>query len=182
MGFLKNTKALWIIIILLVILNIVSVGSLWLTREPNPVFRGGEMRRAGPPREHFLKRQLQFTEEQQERFDTLLIKHGTALETKTDEIRALRKELISMIQNQEFTEEAEKLVAEIGKSQSELEMMNYQHFKEVMAICNEEQKDIFLQTIRRAVGPHHRRGVWDRNGLDDGDERPWRRNRRGGPG
>lgn len=186
MGFLNNIKALWIIIIVLVVLNIGSIGSIWLTREPRPVFpRRGLVqdvpRRGGGD---FLKRHLNFSEAQAARFDSLQQEHREALEMKADEIRTLREELMGKMQNQEFSEDAEALVMEIGEKQSELELLNYRHFRQVMSICDEEQQELFLQTIRQAVGPHRYRGDW--RGTDDdrgrGLRREERREGRRGPG
>ena len=175
MELLSNKRFLWIIILALLILNIVSLTTIWIRewedREPR-------IRESRPPvaRDHFLKRQLSFSAEQQAEFDTLLNKHRNQLELKADEIRTLREELMSMMRNQEFTSESEDIVRRIGEKQSELELMNYNHFKDVMAICNDEQKQVFIETLKRAVGPH--RMVGDRDGGDDDFRRLRRDGRR----
>ena len=175
MKILSNIKFLWIIILVLIILNIASITAVWIKERGDrvPDFRE---RAVLPRRDHFLKRELSFTPEQQIQFDSLLDNHRGQLESKADEIRTLREELMSMMRNQEFTAESESIVRQIGEKQSELELMNYQHFKEVMAICNEEQKQIFLETIKRAVAPRYRRGDYD--GRDDDSRRQGRRGRR----
>lgn len=174
MKILSNIKFLWIIILVLIILNIASVTAVWIEERGDkvPVLRERTMMNR---RDHFLKRELNFTAEQQAQFDSLLDKHRNQLESKLEEIRTLREELMGMMRNQEFSAESENIVRQIGEKQSELELMNYQHFKDVMLICNEEQKQIFLETIKRAVGPH--RGRPDFNGRDD-DFRRGRRGRR----
>ncbi len=175
MKILSNIKFLWIIILILIALNIASVTAVWLKEKGNeaPVLRERVMMNR---RDHFLKRELNFTMLQQVKFDSLLDKHRDQLELKMEEIRTLREELMSMMRNQEFTGEAESIVRQIGEKQSELELLNYKHFKEVLDICNEEQKQIFLQTVRRAVGPHHGRPEFD-EGSDD-FRGPGRRGRR----
>jgi len=175
MKILSNIKFLWIVILVLIILNIASITAVWIEERGDeiPVLRERAMMNR---RDHFLKRELNFTPGQQAEFDSLLVKHRSQLELKMEEIRTLREELMGMMRNQEFTPESEGIVNRIAERQSELEKLNYNHFKEVMAICNEEQKQIFLKTIRRAVGPHHRRPD-----LDDRDEdgnrggRRWKR-------
>jgi hypothetical protein len=171
MKIASNVKILWIIILVLIILNIVSLAAVWIEDRGNevPVLRERPlMNRRG----HFLNRELNFTPEQQVQFDSLLEKHRSRLESKLEEIRTLRRELMSMMRNQEFTSQAEETVRHIGEKQSELELMNYRHFKDVMAICNEEQKQKFLNIMRRVVGP--RRG---RHDLDDDFRGPRRRGR-----
>lgn len=168
MELLSNKRFLWIIILILLILNLASLGTIWFHDWDNNVPRFRESR-SFDQRDHFLKRELNFSPEQQAQFDTLFNHHRSELELKADEIRTLREELMSMMRNQDFTAESEKIVHTIGERQSELEMMNYNHFKEVMAICNDEQKLIFIETLKRAVGPHFRRGIQgDRNSRHDG--------------
>jgi len=161
MKMLENIKFLWILILVLVILNIASLTAVWMEQKGDeiPAIRERAMM---DRRDHFLKRELNFTPAQQAQFDSLLDNHRDEMQEKMEEIRTLREELMGLMSNQEFTAEAEEIVRKIGEKQSELELMNYQHFKEVMAICNDEQKQIFLQTIRRAVGPHHGRPDFNR--------------------
>jgi Spy/CpxP family protein refolding chaperone len=175
MKILSNIKFLWIIILILIVLNIASITAVWIEERGDevPVLRERAMMNR---RDHFLKRELNFTDEQQAQFDSFLDKHRNQLESKLEEIRTLREELMGMMRNQEFSTESENIVRQIGEKQSELELMNYQHFKDVMSICNEEQKQMFLETIKRAVGPHH-----GRPGFDDRNEDmrgPGRRGRR----
>jgi hypothetical protein len=157
MKILANKRLLWIIILVLLILNIASISTFKLKLQQ---FRTPEMResRRSVAKDHFLNRQLNFSPEQQVQFDELLTKHREALDVKIIEISSLRKELIGMMRNQELSAESEEIVQRIGQKQSELELINYHHFKEVMAICDEEQKRIFMETMMRAVGPNRGMG------------------------
>lgn len=175
MKILENIKFLWIIILVLVIVNIASLTAVWIEEKGDevPFLRERVMMNR---RDHFLKRELNFTPAQQAQFDSLLENHRDEIQEKMEEIRTLREELMGLMRNQAFTADAENIVRQIGEKQSELELMNYQHFKEVMTICNEEQKQIFLQTIRRVVGPHY--GRPDFNKSEDDFRGRGRRNRR----
>jgi Spy/CpxP family protein refolding chaperone len=174
MKLLSNIKFLWIIILVLVVLNLVSITTVWIEEKGDeaPVFRERILMNR---RDHFLKKELNFTSEQQAQFDSLMVNHRDEIQGKMEEIRTLREELMGLMRNQVFTTEAENIVRQIGEKQSELELMNYQHFKEVMAICDEEQKQVFLETIRRVVGPHRGRPEFNRS---DDDLRGWRRRNR----
>jgi hypothetical protein len=175
MELLSDKKFLWIIILALLILNLASLATIWVREWGERDSRISESR---PPiaRDHFLKKRLNFSPEQQVEFDTLLSKHRSQLELKADEIRSLRKELMSMMRNQEFSQESEEIVHMIGQKQSELELLNYNHFEDVMAICNDKQKQVFIETLKRVVGPHHRHG--DHNLGDDDFRRPGNRRKR----
>jgi hypothetical protein len=170
MKIFSNIKFLWIIILILVILNIASITAIWIEERGDEVPTLRDRARFNR-RDHFLKRELNFSAEQQAQFDSLLDKHRNQLVSKMEEIRTLREELMSMMKNQEFTSESEEIVRRIGEKQSELELMNYAHFKEVMNICNDEQKQVFLRTIRRAVGPRFGRGDPDDRDRDIHDQR-----------
>jgi len=158
MELLSNKRFLWIIILILLILNLASLATIWFNDWDNNVPRLREPRRF-EQRDHFLKNKLNFSPNQQAKFDSLLTNHRSELEIKADEIRTLREELMSKMRSQDLSAESEEIVRAIGERQSELEILNYNHFKEVMAICNDEQKQIFIETIRRAVGPHHPGGI-----------------------
>ena len=165
MEILTNKRFLWIIILILLILNIASLSTIWLRPWESGIRETREFRRP-LAKDHFLNKRLNFTSEQQAQFDKLLTKHRDTLDSKVIEISSLRKELMGMMQNQEFTSESEKIVQTIGQKQSELELINYNHFKEIMAICNDEQKEVFLETMMRAVGPNRGMGIPnDRRGF-----------------
>ena len=172
MEILTNKRFLWIIILVLLILNIVSLSTIWLRPWESGVTVTREFRRP-LAKDHFLNKRLNFTPEQQTQFDKLLTKHRETLDSKVIEISSLRKELMGMMRNQEFTTESEKIVQSIGQKQSELELINYNHFKEIMAICNNQQKQVFIETMMRAVGPNRRMGMPD-------DRRGFGRNSRPG--
>ena len=175
MELLSNKKILWIIILVLLILNLASMTTIWINVDKDR-FPGIRESRVPLPRGYFLKRELNFSVEQQAEFDSLLNKHRDQIESKVNEIRTLREKLMSMMKNQKFTPESEEIVRSIGERQSELEMLNYNHFREVMAICDDEQKQIFLETLKRAVGPHYREGMPNDIGPERrGIHRNWKR-------
>ena len=160
MKILTNIKSLRIIILVLLILNIASLSTIWLKTRHSRFPDGREFRRQ-VAKDHFLNKRLNFTPEQQGQFDELLSKHREALDLKVTEIRSLRKELMGMMRNQEFSLRSEEIVQRIGQKQSELELINYNHFKEIMAICDEEQKQVFTEIMMRVVGPN--RGIGNPN-------------------
>lgn len=157
MEILTNKRFLWTIILVLLILNIASLSTIWLKTWKSRVPAPREFRRP-VAKDHFLNKQLNFTPEQQARFDELLTKHREELDSKVIEISSLRKELMSRMRDHEFSQESEEIVQRIGQKQSELELINYNHFKRVMAICNDEQKQAFTEIMMRAVSPNRGMG------------------------
>jgi len=166
MSFLTNIKSLWIIIIVLIILNIVSVGTTWMTREHRPFSRSSVTSR--PDRnnrksmnEHFLAQELNLSTEQQVKFDALAAAHKESLELKTDEMRILREQLVGRMKNQAFDSVSEELTQQIGQKQVELELINFRNFRDIMNICDDRQKEKFLGIMQRAFKPRH-----DNHGRD----------------
>jgi len=160
MAFLTNIKSLWVIIIVLVILNIVSVGTTWMTREHRPFTRSGITSRPDrnaqkPVNEHFLARELNLTAEQQVKFDALAAAHKENLELMTDEMRILREQLVDRMKNQVFDSVSEELTQQIGQKQAELELINFRNFRDVMNICDASQKEKFLGIMQRAFKPRY---------------------------
>jgi hypothetical protein len=173
MSFFTNIKSLWITIIVLIILNIVLTGSIWLTKEHRPFTRSGAIRGANlktptPHRGNFLIKELNFNIEQQSEFDTLAAKHNANLNAINDEIKALREQLVNRMKNQAFDSVSEGLIQDIGQKQAELELINFRNFRDIMSICDAEQKEKFLEIMRRAFRPglngRGRNGDFERRG------------------
>jgi hypothetical protein len=160
MSFLTNIKSLWIIIIILAILNIFSIGAIWLSKDHRPYTRPGTYSRSErniqqPRDEHFLKKELNFTSDQQAKFDSLATLLRENLDIKTDEIRVLREQLVNRMKNQEFSSGSEELIQQIGQKQAEIELINFRNFRDVMNICDDKQKEKFIGMMQRAFRPRH---------------------------
>ena len=168
MSFLTNIKSLWIIIIVLIIVNILFIGSLWVTRDHRSLDRRGNYQRSErnisvTGDQHFIPRRLDFSDEQQEKFDSLATLHRQNLSLKTDEIRELREQLVTRMKNQEFNSASEAIIEQIGQKQAELELLNFRNFRDVMSICDDTQKENFVNMMQRAFRPRI-----DRHGRGDG--------------
>ena len=168
MSFINNIKSLWIIIILLILVNVITVSTIWISKDRRPNWRP-DREIVQPVRQHFLKGALEFTAEQEVIFDSLSEQHRTRLADLGNEIKSLREELVNKMRNQEFDVESEQLIRQIGERQAELEMVNFRNFKAVLELCNDEQKEQFLNMMQRAFRPH--------NDRHDGDL-PYRGRRR----
>lgn len=159
MSFLTNIKSLWIIIIVLIVVNIFSVGAIWFSKEHRPysrvVSRYDERSNFQPREQHFIPRQLNFNADQRAKFDSLAEIHREMLSEKTDEIRLLREQLVARMRNQEFNSASEELIQQIGDKQAELELLNFRNFRDIMNICDDNQKEMFVSMMQRAFRPRH---------------------------
>lgn len=170
MSIFSNKKFLWLLIIILLVLNIISVGSIWLTRERHPIVTR-DTRIRGHRQGNFLSQKLNFSPEQQAEFDSLLSSHRARIDSTYQEIRTLREQLMEMMENNKYNEQAaENIARQIADKQADVELLNYRHFRDVLNICNDVQKESFIDFVKDAVGPHrgpmdhNNRGRWHRRG------------------
>jgi Spy/CpxP family protein refolding chaperone len=166
MAWLSNYRILWTIIIVLIGLNLTSLGALWVTRQRKPLFPM-HPRQSGI-REHFLKRALELSDKQTEQFDRLEEDHRVFIDRATREVHRLRQELMNEMGAPMTDEKRDDLMDEISKKQAEIELRNFQHFTEISEILNADQRARFKEIMQRAVMPAPDRM---RHGAGHGDAR-----------
>jgi Spy/CpxP family protein refolding chaperone len=148
--FTKQHMTGWIIG-LLIILNILSVGTIWFLqfrRQPLPPKIGPE------PVQHFLEAELQLTQEQAQQFERLRQEHSQAAKALNDAGHQLKGTLL----NEVFTdspdlEKVKHLAEEIGKKQTELDLLLFQHLLALKSLCSPEQADRLQTLIHEVVPP-----------------------------
>lgn len=145
MATLNKIRILWGVIIILVLVNVFTIVTLWISRshKPPPEFNRKS-------KKEFLEEHLGFNEEQIKKFESIKSTHFGEIKTQMDSIRLLREELLVLMRKQVFNGDAEKLIEKIGAKQTELEKMNFRHFREVLGICDENQKEAFIETMKKA--------------------------------
>jgi len=156
--FTKKRSTSWIII-LLILLNFSTLAMLWyshLRRPPlSPPPPGGGERPAAL--QHFLARELDLTEEQSQKLKKLREKHffqSKAILDKSHQLKErINAELFASVPD---AAKVERLAAEIGEKQADLEKLRFSHFGDLMSICEEGQKAKFkslLHELLRMTGP-----------------------------
>lgn len=152
--FSKNKFLAWVIIILIV-LNAATLGTLWFQRSrvPGPVHEyPGKLPddRKGPG--NFLEKELGLSEEQAKQFDSLREQHRTEADKLLKEMQDSREELFTQIKSDSpDMSKVEELENKIGQKTTELEKATFEHFKQLRAICNDEQKKKFDEIIVDAM-------------------------------
>jgi periplasmic protein CpxP/Spy len=150
MALQHNPKFLWALILLLVALNLVSLGTIWNTRDRQPA----------PAREpvtgrfsRVMTEKLQFDSGQLAEFEQLLQRHRSDTRNVMNQIRAEREDLRVLLRRGAPAPEAGATANRIGQLQTELELLNYRHFAEIMAICDDRQKEELLEIMQNAYRP-----------------------------
>lgn len=173
----KN-KVLYIVLAILVLLNLVSVGSMWMMRfcgRPPMIEKGmeHEMREhqgmQGPNGMHgqfgdpnqkdgrmFLARELNFTPEQSEKFVKLRDEHFASSKKVIEEMHKSMEDMMEQLKSKDNDAKVEEYANQTAAKQKELQMMAFKHFKSIREICDDKQKEKFdsiLKDVARMMPP-----------------------------
>ena len=154
----SRNRILYLLLAGLVIINLVTLGFLWMYKfkehrqmlQPPPPPPAGKI---------LLEQELRFSKEQAEKFDKLKIEHSTSARKLVDEIGMLKENLFETIKNYSGDDsKALKIAEEIGNKQEELDLITYNHFKDIRNLCDEKQRerfDLILKDISKMIGPQN---------------------------
>jgi len=140
---------------ILAILNILLLVNTW--RKPNhlPPPRFGE---GGPAK--MIIEELKFTPEQIQKFDKLKEAHQSAMRELKDKGKEIRTNYFDLLkQEQPDQKMADSLASSIAANQKAIEVVTFDHFKEVRKLCDDNQKKHFDEIIgdilKNMVRPEH---------------------------
>ena len=154
MAILSNIKVLWITIIILILLNLTTLGALWITRNHQPL---SNLENRHRDKRNFLHNKLKLTDEQLKEFHKIKVEHKQQMGIMLDSIRNLREKLMCQMKKRDLNDSSRLLIHDIGIIQSDIEQLNYEHFRDILNICDSTQKAIFIETMRKAFMPDHDR-------------------------
>lgn len=149
------------LVVVLMVLNIGSLGFLWYghlnNRPPHPEGDGN------PSPEEFLIQQLQLNTEQTQTFRTLRAQHMRETDSLRREMQHLKGQLMEQLfMTPPDTARARALSDTIGNLQAEFELNVYRHFSDLQQICGPEQHSRLKRLIFEAL-----------NKADQGQPRQW---------
>ena len=94
--------------------------------------------------EEIIIKRLQFNEAQTSHYTTLVKQHSTAIREKDAKIRDSKKNLYSLLTNDDIAKTKEdSIVSQLGVLQKDIEMLHFKHFQDIKKICNPSQKEAF---------------------------------------
>jgi len=146
---MENNRFLKIVIVFLLLVNIGTLTFLWVTKMPPP-----------PPPHHgggnkvfeFLVKELQLTDSQQKQYATLRDEHHAAMEATNKHNMELRHQLFDGLHTASTdTMMVHRLTDSIAANQQKLEMITFNHFRQVRAMCSAEQQKKFDEVIDEAL-------------------------------
>jgi len=138
--FTKNKYAAWTIVIL-VLLNLFTLGTLWMKQfMPPPLLVDTELEK---PRDvqKFLKKELNLDDNQIEKFEESRREHFEQTREIHEDIQRLKREMVSELFNSEpDTAKMNALAHEIGQKQIKLEKLFSSHFLGLKSVCGVDQR------------------------------------------
>jgi len=150
--FTKNRLAAWAIVIL-VLLNVVALGTLWWT----------QIRRPGhppPPPDRrprhdvskFLEQELELTTGQAEQLRVLRETNAEQSYIIEQEIHKYRLAMAkAMFEKDPNIKQVETWANRIGQKHEELELKRFQHFIDMKSLCTQEQALRFEALLRKVL-------------------------------
>ena len=135
----------WLVIILLLI-NAITLGLFWLGKPKGP--EGPK----GKPQD-FLIQQLHFDEKQKEAFLLLAEEHRSKTEELREQIKAKKDALFDLVKLEIVSDSTKTIAAkEVSVLIEELDLFTLEHFRQIRALCDPKQKELFDKVIKEMIG------------------------------
>jgi periplasmic protein CpxP/Spy len=138
----SKNNILTLLVVLLLIANIASIAIFWLGKGKPP-----NGRHAGSPAS-FLIKALQFDSIQQQKFSVLRQEHHDSAEKIREEIKDGKKRFFDLLKTTNLSDTAIQTAAKVISIRSEkLDLLTFNHFQKVRAICSPAQQQKFDDII-----------------------------------
>ena len=140
---MEKTKLLTITVIGLLVLNLATLGFLFISgpkghKPPNDRTEGRQM-----PREIIINR-LHFDVNQQKDYDKIIQWHKGEIKRLDYEVREAKIGLYSQLKESQLDLKVkDSLIAVINTNQKQIETTHFKHFEEVKKLCNKDQLEDF---------------------------------------
>jgi len=155
---MNNVRFLKIALVIMVLINIVTIGYLWIGRPGGGMQAHDAGDNRGPFR--FLCDKLQLDPKQVSTYEELRNEHHNAVVKYQEHSHQLRDLYFALMQSLPIDSMKVKQYADsIAADQKQIELLTFYHFTKLRAICNPEQQKIFDNVIGDALkmmsGPPH---------------------------
>ena len=143
---MNNKTLLWIIGILVVI-NIATLSTLWFNK---PKDRGFDRERRSNYKEHFLKRSLNLSDQQDEELKDLRKEHFAEIRNLKEEENQLKSQFIDYaFEDVPDSVNIEEMRTQLGNLIIQQEKLRARHFKEVAKKLDSEQLKKFKKMTKK---------------------------------
>ena len=137
---------------LLVLLNVLTLGTIWFQQFRRPPAPLSPQDKRSEDQQRFLEQELGLTEQQSQQFQTLREQFFLQSNTIMHEIHQLRKTMTDeLFSSSPDTQKAHKLAEEIGAKHAEQERLMFHHFLELASVCQPAQREKFQALMRELL-------------------------------
>ena len=145
-------------IIFLVVANLATLTFFWFEKLKEPKQKSEILRNQRHPQPpQLLLQELKFSTDQQKQYDDLFQNHIHQVGIVKDSIRMAKETFFKLLSNSQISVDVlQKRAAEAAALQGHLDMLTFEHFRKVKAICtpNQQKKfDEIIQTIVERMAP-----------------------------
>ena len=156
------------LVIVLILANIVSITLFWM-KDTKP----RTMQQHRTPAD-FLIKELQLNAAQQQQFEVLKKEHQDAAGTLRKKVKNAKEELFDLLKTGGVADSVKhNAVRKISLLTEELDLVTFNHFEKVRAICTTEQQkkfDVIIKEVTRMMG--QQRGGGERPPKHEFDQEP----------
>lgn len=146
-----NQRLPWILVTLLVALNLVVLAFVWL-RPPQYPPNFGPPQHPPHGRPHGLASEIGLNEDQMDKFMALQKPHFERMDGYRNQMVAARLEAFKDFGKPgQDTAAARSAFLKISQVQAQAEMDRFQHFQDVLALCDPEQAARFIEILPRVL-------------------------------
>lgn len=138
----NNKISTWLISIL-IMANIATLAFFWIGHFKN--------QKENSPKE-FLSKNLNFSKSQKNAYFKLAKEHNESAKIIRDQIKIDKESLFQLLKSDTINDSIRNDKAlKVSMSIQSLDILTFEHFRKVRALCNEEQKSKFDELIQKMV-------------------------------
>lgn len=142
---MERTKLLTIAVIGLFLLNLITIGFLLV--KPNQLLRPGDSRGAEEPATIITQR-LHFDSGQQQAYRLLITKHQEQTKMLNEQMVQLHRDYYGLLASTQLDSiQANALSQQIADNQRAQAQLNFDHFKQIKALCRLDQQADFSDLV-----------------------------------
>jgi Spy/CpxP family protein refolding chaperone len=146
--FTKNKLLFWCVMVLM-LLNVLTLASVWLHRPPVPF---GGMHQGRISGLEIMQKQLGLSKEQSRQIERIRNEHFARTDPILDEMRKIRLDVLDEVFASEPNRaKTNEYIEELGKKQIQFETKLYNHFAELKQACTPGQRGDLKRMLVRVI-------------------------------
>lgn len=144
---MNRTKLLTVAVIGLLIVNLGTLGFLLVNKPQHPMHPPAGGPRGEGPKKIIIER-LHFDAEQQKQYEILIEDHKSKVNDFHEKTRKMHDELYALLGAEPVNKAAaDSLMQQIAADQKAIDLVNFDHFEKIKALCKPEQIGYFNELV-----------------------------------